>query len=339
MCSHCPGLRNIEPPTRSPTLSPEAHQPPISPLRIAHSPENHLPTPYHGNKVSAAKLSMTVPQTGSVTTAQDLLNDVMGMGGSNISRQGFTSIIHPAQGHNASQPKFLFGSDLSLGPSQSIWSAARDEQPLIYSGNNTATSVGFNGHLNGSHIVGATRDNFQTTTPSGQIYQTSLHTVAASPDSFVSHQSIWSPYGARTTSPQHNLPFSPSTISQHQKMSSTVIPQSPQHRREQSISRASYLTPLYSNIQRDPFTYSSSVLQQPVIHQPDPHLSAHFSPSIGHDGLQPFAQSAAIGLIPGDAREAFYNRSSGYHSRQISNQNQNSETGQLFLSSTISDLR
>jgi hypothetical protein len=338
--------------SRSPTLSPKAHQVPISPvLRPAHSPENRSPqspTFHHGNKVSPLKPSMPVPQT--TTTAQDLLNDVMGMSGLNSNRRGII------QGSGSLQPKFLFGSELSRGPSQSIWSTARDEQPLIYTGNGTTTSVGFNGHhqknsgVNGSqNVIGGVNlpnslypgGNFQTTIPSGQVYQAPPHSFSASGDSheLPGHQSIWSAsYGAPTTS-QHAVPYSTPTFSQSpQAPLSTAIPQfplHPPHRREQSVSGASLQ--LYPNrLQLDPFTYPSPVLQQPTIQHPDSQSYAHFSSSVGHGGLQPFGQSATVTSVSTEAGQ-FYNRApSGYHSRQASNQNPRPEMGQ-FISPTVWD--
>ena len=346
--SRYPWLRNImNQRPRSPTLSPKVHQAPISPVRPAQSPENRSPQSpalHHGNKFSPLKPS--VPQT--TTTAQDLLNDVMGVGGLNSNRRGISDII---QGSSALQPKFLFGSELSRGPSQSIWSTARDEQPLIYAGNGTTSSVGFNGHhpgVNGSHnIIGGANlpnglhpgGNFQTT-PSGQVYQASSHSFSASGDSheLPGHQSIWSS-SYQVTSPQRTIPFSTSAFSQSpQAPLSAVVPQfppHPPHRREQSASGASLQ--LYPNhLQLDPFTYPSPVLQQPAVHHPDSQSSARFISSIGHPGLQPFGQSAAATSLSSEAGQSFYNRApSGYHSRQVSNQNSRPEIGQ-FISPTVS---
>jgi len=291
------------------------------------------------------KPSMPVPQTSTITTAQDLLNDVMGIGGLNSNRRSISGVVHPSQASSSLQPKFLFGSELTRGPSQSIWSAARDE-PLIYAGNGT-TSVGFNGHHSVNGSIGANfsnglhaGSNFQTTSPSGQVHI--AHSFSASGDSQdlpVSHQSIWSSsYGAPTTSPQRAVPFSTSAYSQSsQPALSTVIPQFPlhsPHRREQSISGASLQ--LYPNPnQLDPFTYPSPVLQQPAVPHPD-SSSALYSSSVGHSGLQSFVQSAAANLTSGEAGQPFYNReTSMYHSRQNSNQNSQPEKGQ-FISPTTS---
>ena len=62
-----------------------------------------------------------------ITTPQDLINDIINFG----SSMGGISESPP-------QPPFLFGSELTHRPSQSIWSASRDEQPLLYSGNGSA---------------------------------------------------------------------------------------------------------------------------------------------------------------------------------------------------------
>lgn len=284
------------------------------------------------------KPSMPAPQTSTITTAQDLLNDVMGMGSSNRR-----SNVHPTQASSSLQPTFLFGSELTRGPSQSIWSAAQDE-PLIYAGNGT-TSVGFNGHHSVNGSIGANLSNslptggkFQTTSP-GQVHL--AHSFSASGDSQdipVPHQSIWSAsYGAPTTSPQRAVPFSISTFSQSSQAAlSTVIPQFPlhsPHRREQSISGASLQ--LYPN-QLDPFTYPSPVLQQPAVPHPD-SSSAHFGSSVGHSGLQSlsFGQSAAANLTPSEVGQPFYNReASMYHYRQNSNQNSRPERGQFISSAT-----
>jgi hypothetical protein len=309
----------------------------MTPARPMHSPENRSPqspTFHHGSKVSPVKLSMP-PQTTSVTTAQDLLNGVMGIGGLNTTRQATSGLTYPGQG----QAKFLFGLELPHGPNQSIWSTTRDEQPLIYAGN------GHQPGANGSHtIVGGANlsnglhpgGNFQTTSHGGQIYPPPSHPFSASADSHdlsLSHQSIWSTsYGGPTTSPQRNVPFSTSFSQPSQTVMGTVIPQS--HRREQSISGASYPIHLYPNhIQQDPFVYSAPVLQQPPIHHSDPQSSAHFSPSVGHGRLQSFGQSAATNLTSIELGQApFHGRAvPGHHSRQISNQNYRPEVGQMFI--------
>lgn len=332
---------------RSPTLSPKPNQAPMTPVRPAHSPETQSPQSptFFGN-------TSLLQQTNSVTTAQDLLNDVMRIGGLNSTRRSVGGVDNPSQGSSAPQATFLFGSELSRGTSQSIWSASRDEQPLIYPGNGATTSPGSNGNshypgMNGSqNFVGGVNflnglnlgGNYQTTTTTGQNYQLSFSASADSHDFPLSRQSFWSTsYGDPTTLPNRTMPFS-APFSQSPQAVVSTIPQSrliPQHRLEQSISGASYPPQIYPNhIQQDPFAYSSPVLHQLTTQDPDPQMSTHSGTSVGHSRPQSFGQSAAVTTMPIEVGQAFYNRAApAYHSRQATKQNVLPE---LFVSPNVS---
>jgi hypothetical protein len=81
--------------------------------------------------------SPTKPQV-SATTAQDLLNDVMGL---NTRRLTGGDVNRLSSSHPGSSPStFLFNSDTKV-PGQTIWSAAQDEQALKFSSSSTSSHV------------------------------------------------------------------------------------------------------------------------------------------------------------------------------------------------------
>ena len=264
----------------SPTVSPSVLATPITPVKPVLSPKNATP----GSFNPPAPAAPVVP----TTTAQDLLNDVINFGaggGSGRTMSGLSESTAP-------QPPFLFGSELSHRPSQSIWSASRDEQPLLYSGNGSAP---------------------------GQIYQTST-----SPRQFAAvmsssqEQSIWaSSFSSQSqNSQQHPIGALPSE-SFAQPPHSTLIGGGGGHHRRPSSSMTAQLFPTQSLAQNDPFVYASPTLQhrQPVLSvkpQLPPTSSSDYLNSSGFGGV-----TAAT-----DAAAQYYTTTSGnstyHHSRQVS---------------------
>ena len=264
----------------SPTVSPSILTTPITPVKPMLSPK--IVSPRFSNP-PAAPAAPVVP----TTTAQDLLNDVINFGAGGGSGRTMSGISEST----APQPPFLFGSELSHRPSQSIWSASRDEQPLLYSGNGSA---------------------------SGQIYQTSTSprqfaaVIPSSQD--LSQKSIWpSSFSSQSQNPQQYL--------------ISALPSEPPHsgggggngghHRHTSSSMTAQLFPNQSIAQNDPFVYASPTLQhrQPVLgvkSQLPPTSSSYLNPSgFGNPGVTAAADAAQ-----------YYTTASGspsyHHSRQVS---------------------
>jgi len=316
----------------SPTLSPVLHPAPATPVKPMLSPKNispRSPTHYQSAKITSFGLSAPIPP--GTTTAQDLLNDVMGMGMSSGHRS-----INGGPHQPFEQPKFLFGNELSHRPSQSIWSASLDEQPLMYSGNGSSANGGpnglagpGNGHANNipTNHPGANLHSSGNLS-GGSIYQTpsrQFPVVHGSQDLSLSQQSIWSSsYSSNSQNSQQNgvgaLPSAP-------------FAQPPQiglggHGGHNRIPSASLSSQLYSNhkinnqINLDPFGYTSPVMQQAPIHRPEPNLSSsgYLSSSIGHGSLPPIGAASGLGLaFGGPTGQAYYTSpNQGYHTRQLS---------------------
>lgn len=161
------------------------------------------------------------------TTAQDLLNDVMGLG---------RSVNGGALEASALQTPLLFGSELSHG--QSIWSASRDEQALKFAGSSGQAGHGYQ--------------------PQARQYPGSV------PPPQDMSQSIWSSYStAGQTNSQHHLvgalpsaPFAqalpPAVIAHHPKVSSSMV--------------AAQLFPTQHQGPHDIFGYSSGIQHRSDIH-------------------------------------------------------------------------
>lgn len=116
-------------------------------------------------------LPTPTPPRASAATAQDLLNDVMGLNrpanGGQFARALKASSGPSSQSPSSQSSAFLFGSE----PRHSIWSAAQDEQGLKFSastgqmGHHPSYSLPYNspapdvsqypnGHLNNAHDLG-----------------------------------------------------------------------------------------------------------------------------------------------------------------------------------------
>ena len=219
------------------------------------------------------------------TTAQDLLNDVINFGAGGGSGRTLSGISEST----APQPPFLFGSELSHRTSQSIWSASRDEQPLLYSGNGSAP---------------------------GQIYQTSPRQFAAvmSPSQDLSQKSIWpSSFSSQSQNSQQYLIGALPSESFAPPPHSTLIGGGGHHR--QSSSMTGQFFPTQSLAQNDPFVYASPTLQ-------------HRQPVLSVKSLLPptssdYLNSSGFGVSGGvtDAAAQYYTTSgspSYHHSRQVS---------------------
>ncbi|KNZ81029.1 Protein SMG7, partial [Termitomyces sp. J132] len=100
--------------------SPTSHATPLTNTKPLLSPGSKN-SPTHAKTLSPFMTPSIVPTPLVPTTAQDLLNDVI---------SGRSTLNH--LGGTATQPALLFGSDLSHGPSHSIWSASHDEKSLKF---------------------------------------------------------------------------------------------------------------------------------------------------------------------------------------------------------------
>ena len=260
----------------SPTVSPAR---PITPVKPMLSPKNVTPRSSNPQPAPAAAVVPT-------TTAQDLLNDVINFGAGVISNRTTGGISEST----APQPPFLFGSELSHRPSQSIWSASRDEQPLLYSGNGSAP---------------------------GQIYQTSPRQFAAAipPSQDSSQKSIWpSSFSSQSQNPQQYLTGALPSESFAQSPHSTLIGGGGGHHRRPSSSMTAQLFPN----QNDPFVYASPTLQH---RQPVPSVKPQLLPTSSD-----YLNSSGFGGLGGvtaaaDATTQFYTTSgspSYHHSRHVS---------------------
>ncbi|PFH51166.1 hypothetical protein AMATHDRAFT_143301 [Amanita thiersii Skay4041] len=144
-----------------PAVSPIMAAAVSSPIQTSPmSPSRAMARPLSATKpspCSPARTNGVLPTVVAPTTAEDLLNNVMGRGRSSGSL-------------SAPQPPLLFRSELSHRSNQSIWSTSRDEQRMMAS----AT-----GHMSGNPL-------FQSPT-----LQYSALTPASEPPAMV-QQSIWS---------------------------------------------------------------------------------------------------------------------------------------------------
>ena len=269
----------------SPTVSPSVLARPITPVKPILSPKNATPRSSNPPPVPAAPVAPT-------TTAQDLLNDVINFGAGGGSGRTMSGISEST----APQPPFLFGSELSHRPTQSIWSASRDEQPLLYSGN---------GSTSGS-----------------QIYQTSPRQFAAVIPSALdlSQKSIWpSSYSSQSQNPQQCLIRALSSESLAQSPHSTSIGGGGGgHHRHTSSSMTAQLFPNQSIAQNDPFVYTSPTLQhrQPVLGVKPPTSTSDYLNSSGFGG------SGGVTAAADAAAQYYTTTTSGspsyHHSRQVS---------------------
>ena len=260
----------------SPAVSPSVLATPITPVKPMLSPKNV--TPRSSNPPAPA--ASVVP----TTTAQDLLNDVINFGaGGSSSGRAMSGISEST----APQPPFLFGSELSHRPSQSIWSASRDEQPLLYSGNGSAS------------------------------YQTSPRQFAAVMSSS-QEQSFWPSSFSNQSQNSQQYPVGPlPSESFTQPPHSTLIGGGGggHHRRPSSSMTAQ----LFST-QNDPFVYASPTLQhrQHVLNV-KPQLPV--TSSSDYSNTSAFGGSGGV-MAAADAADQYYTSSSGsssyHHSRQVS---------------------
>ncbi|KAF8805580.1 hypothetical protein BYT27DRAFT_6658955 [Phlegmacium glaucopus] len=267
----------------SPVFSPSVLATPITPVKPTLSPKVVSPRAFN-----APPLAPAVP----TTTAQDLLNDVINFGGGASS--GRTISGNGISESTAPQPPFLFGSELSNRPSQSIWSASRDEQPLRFAGNGNA---------------------------SGQIYQTSprqFPPAVVSPSQDLSQQSIWSSsYPTQSQNSQQYLIGALPSASFAQPPHSTLIGGGGHHRLP-SASVASQLLPTHNLTQNDTFAYASPTSQhrQPVLNA-EPHLAPTSSGYLDSSLIT----GGGFGGSGGIAAAQYYTTSGGasyHHSRQVS---------------------
>lgn len=224
---------------------------PIIPVKAMMSPGLAPRSPPHQKTSSRAPI---IPPTVAGTTAQDLLNNVMG-----VKRSESGGLVP------ISDPLPLQSPLLLHRPTQSIWSTSHDEQPLkMFSG--TAMS-------------------------SNQIYQTpqSQHRTFPASSSQDMSPSIWSSsYPTASQNSQQTfvgaLPSAPYAFPPQ-----TVVTSG--HQRIPSASVAAQLFP--NHAQHDFFGYASPMPQQPI-HRPESHTASPsgFMNSLAHsneiyyDGLQ-----------------------------------------------------
>ena len=253
------------------------------------SPQNVTPRSSNPPPAPAAPVVPT-------TTAQDLLNDVINFGAGGGSGRTMSGISEST----APQPPFLFGSELSHRPSQSIWSASRDEQSLLYSGNGSASG--------------------------GQIYQTSPRQFAAVIPSSqdLSQKTIWpSSYSSQSQNPQQYLIGAIPSESFAPPHSTLIGGGGGGHHRQTSSSMTAQLFPNQSLAQNDPFVYASPTLQhrQPVLGVKSQLPQSHTSSSeyLNSSG---FAGSGGVTAAADAAAQYYTTTTSGspsyHHSRQVS---------------------
>ncbi|EDR10621.1 uncharacterized protein LACBIDRAFT_293638 [Laccaria bicolor S238N-H82] len=237
-------------PASPPTMSPIMQTSPITPVKAMMSPGLAPRSPPH-QKTSSAPINQTIVPG---TTAQDLLNNVMG-----VKRSESGGLVP------ISDPPPLQNSRLLHRPTQSIWSTSHDEQPLKM----------FSGNALSSH----------------QIYQTpqSQHRTFPASSSQDMSPPIWSssyPTASQNSQqtfvgalPSASFAFPPQTVVTNG------------HQRIPSASVAAQLFP--SHAQHDFFGYAPPIPQEPI-HRPESHAASpsgfmnHFGRGneIYYDGLQ-----------------------------------------------------
>jgi len=117
----------------SPTLSPSLQATPITPVRPMLSPKTSPRSPIQYHSTSKAVPPPLSSKPMNITTAQDLLNNVMG---GSFTKNLSTHQPLAAQNDSAPPPALLFGAELASRQSHSIWRASMDEQPTLrFSGN------------------------------------------------------------------------------------------------------------------------------------------------------------------------------------------------------------
>ena len=266
--------------------------------------------------------------------------------------------IYPPTESSAPQSKFLFGSELSYRPTQSIWSASRDEQPLMYSANG---NNGQNGQLSGvygGHNNGTIASSTQPSSLHADINLRgsgagSQQTTFAGRNSqeLSPPQSIWSyggnaqNYQQRSVGTLHSTSFAQPNLSPSNHLPPV------RYRPDSSNSNTVQPSQLYPNFgiqqtQREPLAYTSPVLHQLPIYQPDPQLSSAYpSSSFSRDGL-PTASTSAFGttmashvgggLIEREPGPLVYGTVPGHHSRQVSIHDTRFTRNQNYVSSAVS---
>lgn len=171
----------------------------MSPTRPSFSPPGSLNlTPTHSRvptHVQGRSPLSPTPATSIATTAQDLLNNVMGVPRSAAD----TARVHSNQQSTAPQPQLLFGSAAPNLPGHSIWSTSLDDDSLNFQDKSA-------GH-HASHSYQAPTQHFPGTSPS-----------------------IWSPsYSNPTPASQNSFPLSshpsqsPPVSGRHQRASSAQV--------------------------------------------------------------------------------------------------------------------
>src|SRR5580698_1458636 len=103
---------------------------PTSPIRLSLSPPGSLNvTPTHSRiptHVQGRSPLSPTPAASIATTAQDLLNNVMG---GPLTSTVDTKRLLSSQQSSAPQPQLLFGSAAPNLPGHSIWSTSLDDNP------------------------------------------------------------------------------------------------------------------------------------------------------------------------------------------------------------------
>lgn len=334
--------------SRSPTLSPKNHAIVTTPVKALRSPvdlSGQSPTLYQTNKSAAFTFSAPAPQHVPATTAQDLLNDVLGLKNINVNCDNRT----PTES-TAPQSKFLFGSELSNRPTQSIWSAATDEKPLMYGANgnggqNGQVSVAYGGHNDGTMASPTQPSNLHAdiNLHGAGVHQTTFAGRISGSQEPLPPQSIWS-YGGH--SENYQQPHSPSFA---QPLHTNLSPSnhlSP-FLRYQSESKAMQSPQLYPNVVRQTLAYTSPVLQQSPIHQPGSQMSSAFSSSsFSRNGLPTMSTSAfgtmtascvGGGLIESEPGSLVYTCAiPGHQSGQVSIHDPRFIRNQNYMSSSVS---
>ena len=239
----------------SPVLSPNLYATPLTPNKPL-SPKTISPrSPTRSQHARQPSFnSQALHATAPITTAQDLLKDVM---------SGFTvgtkNLAPPA-------PQ----SKLTHRPNHSIWSASPHEQSQLYSGNQNAPLT---------QIYQTSPRQYPNLQPSQDLSQQSIWS---------------SSYPTQSPNSQHNLvgalPSASFVPSPHMSLSVGTIGQRPPPQHQQQYHQripsgtSQQFMPLHQP-QQDPFAYSSSVVQPPI-RRPEQLLSSSLSgPKLSHGGF------------------------------------------------------
>ncbi|KAF9484119.1 hypothetical protein BDN70DRAFT_850450 [Pholiota conissans] len=311
-------------PSASPVVrSPISPPTPLTPVKAIASPKALSPRSptYYPAKPTAAFNIPSAPLPTPVTTAQNLLQHI-------LSPSGQTNRGLSSNTHNLSHADPLSQHGPIQRPSQSIWSASIDEQPLMYSGNGAgATTVHSTGH-------------------GGQVYPTSprQYGPALLPSQDLSQPSIWaSSYASQSQNSQQNyvgaLPSAPFAQPPQMMMTSPGGVPNQRHQTHQRIPSSSLSGQTFlsqSHVQHDPFAYTSPT--QLPIQRPQHNMAAS---TTGYMNMtaSPLSLSALGSHVNAGAPNQYYTSPPAtFHARQASMHDPRAAAQQNYLSPPMSQV-